>query len=148
MWVQFLGRKICWRREWQRTPEFLPGRSHGQRSLVGYSPWGHKELDTTEPAHTRPWLAGGFLSTVPPRESPSHVLNFKNSKMYPHRNVFVISVINVFCWMIFSMSFQTSGQARPRLRPLDDPLWVPGSPMSSVSPGPCGARALTSGHQL
>ena len=36
-----------WRIKWQPTPVFLPGESHGQRSLVGYSPWGHKELDTT-----------------------------------------------------------------------------------------------------
>ena len=36
-----------WGRKWQPTPEFLPGESHGQRSLVGYSPWGHKEADTT-----------------------------------------------------------------------------------------------------
>ena len=35
-------------REWQPTPVFLPGESHGQRSLGGCSPWGHKELDTTE----------------------------------------------------------------------------------------------------
>ena len=40
-------RKIPWRREWQLTPVSLPGKSHGQRSLAGYSPWGHKELDTT-----------------------------------------------------------------------------------------------------
>ena len=33
---------------WQPTPVFLPGESHGQRSLVGYSPWGRKESDTTE----------------------------------------------------------------------------------------------------
>ena len=33
---------------WHSTPVFLPGESHGQRSLVGYSPWGRKELDTTE----------------------------------------------------------------------------------------------------
>ena len=39
---------IFWRREWQSTPVFLPGKSHGQRSLVGYSPWGRKELDMTE----------------------------------------------------------------------------------------------------
>ena len=37
-----------WRRKWQATPEFLPGESHGQRSLVGYSPWGCKESDMTE----------------------------------------------------------------------------------------------------
>ena len=38
-------RKIPWRRKWQPTPVFLPGQSHGQWSLVGYSPWGHKESD-------------------------------------------------------------------------------------------------------
>ena len=49
-----LGRKamtnldILWRRQWHPTPVVLPGKSHGWRSLVGYSPWGHKESDTTE----------------------------------------------------------------------------------------------------
>ena len=45
--------RIPWRRKWQSTPVFLPGKSRGQRSLVGCSPWGHKESDTTEwaPAH-------------------------------------------------------------------------------------------------
>ena len=41
-----------WRRKWQPTPVFLPGESQGRRSLVGYSSWGHKELDTTELLHT------------------------------------------------------------------------------------------------
>ena len=40
--------KIPWRRKWQPTPVFLPGESHGQRSLVGYSPWGRKGSDMTE----------------------------------------------------------------------------------------------------
>ena len=40
--------KIPWRKEWLSTPIFLPGESHGQRSLVGYSPWDHKESDMTE----------------------------------------------------------------------------------------------------
>ena len=40
-----------WRRKWQPTPVFLPGISHGQRSLVGYSPCGRKELDMTEWLH-------------------------------------------------------------------------------------------------
>ena len=35
-------RKIPWRREWQPTTVLFPGKSHGQRSLVGYGPWGHK----------------------------------------------------------------------------------------------------------
>ena len=44
-WIQSLG-KIPWRRAWHPTPVFLPGESHGQRSLVGYSPW-VAESDTT-----------------------------------------------------------------------------------------------------
>ena len=39
------------RRQWHPTPVLLPGKSHGQRSLVGCSPWGHKESDTTERLH-------------------------------------------------------------------------------------------------
>ena len=39
---------MAWRREWQPTPVFLSGESHGQRSLVGYSTWAQKESDTTE----------------------------------------------------------------------------------------------------
>ena len=45
--IPVLG-KIFWKRKWQPTPVFLPGKSQGQRSLTGYSPWGHKELDTPE----------------------------------------------------------------------------------------------------
>ena len=37
-----------WRRKWQPTPVFVPGKFHGQRNLAGYSPWGGKELDMTE----------------------------------------------------------------------------------------------------
>jgi len=50
-WVE----KIPWRRKWQPTPVFLPGKSLGQKSLVGYSPRGHKVLGMTErlSAHTR-----------------------------------------------------------------------------------------------
>ena len=47
-----------WRRKWQSTPVFLPGESHGQRGLVGYSPWGCKESDMTE------WLCTGILWKV------------------------------------------------------------------------------------
>ena len=41
-------RKIPWRRKWQPTPVFLPGKSHGQRSLAVYSPWGRTQWDTAE----------------------------------------------------------------------------------------------------
>ena len=43
--------KIPWSRKWHPTPVFLPEKSHGQRSLEGYSPWGCKELDTAEHQH-------------------------------------------------------------------------------------------------
>ena len=43
------GNKVIpWRRKWKPTPIFLPGKSHGQRSLAGYSPWDRKEADMTE----------------------------------------------------------------------------------------------------
>ena len=59
--------KISWRRKWHPTPVFLPGKSHGRRSLVGYCPWGCKESDTTERLYLliyyyywwfRRWLSG------------------------------------------------------------------------------------------
>jgi len=47
-WVQSLYWEDTLEKEWQPTPVFLPGEFHGQRSLVGYSPCGRKELDMTE----------------------------------------------------------------------------------------------------
>ena len=48
-WVYF--KVLFWRRKWQPIPVFLPGESHGRRSLVGYSPWGLKESVTTGRLH-------------------------------------------------------------------------------------------------
>ena len=45
--------KIPWSRKWQPTPVFLTEEPHGQRSLVGYSQWGHKESGVTENAHIK-----------------------------------------------------------------------------------------------
>ena len=47
-WVQSLGQEEPLEKEWQPTPVFWPGISHGQKSLVGYSPWGTKPSDMTE----------------------------------------------------------------------------------------------------
>ena len=49
-----LSSTYCRRRQWHPAPVLLPGKSHGQRSLIGCSPWGHKESNTTE------WLAFHF----------------------------------------------------------------------------------------
>ena len=50
--IIFITSTIVWPQvKWQSTPVLLPGKFHGLRSLVGYSPWGRKELDTTEQLH-------------------------------------------------------------------------------------------------
>ena len=66
-WVE----KIPWSRTWQPAPVFLPGKSHGQRNLEGYSLWGHKEPDTTERAHTcRHSIHGSFKPNRSMRRTP------------------------------------------------------------------------------
>ena len=52
--------KIPWRRKWQPTPVLLPGKFHGWKNLIGYSPWGHKESDMTE------WIYFHFLAIFIP----------------------------------------------------------------------------------
>ena len=61
LWV----RKIPWRRKWQPTPAFLPEKFHGQRSLAGYSPWGHKESGMTEQLSMRayPYVVSPIASS-------------------------------------------------------------------------------------
>ena len=60
--------KIAWRRKWQPTPVFLPRKSHGQRTLVGYSPWGQKsltplKLPSTQQLHSIQHLGRVFVTT-------------------------------------------------------------------------------------
>ena len=81
MLVQSLDQENPWRREWQPPPVFLPGESHGWRSLAGYSPWGREESDMTERLHTHililrlPWAGSGPLvlaaDSSPPSSEPS-----------------------------------------------------------------------------
>ena len=53
--------KILWRRRWQLDPVFLPGESHGRRSLAGYSPWRHRELGVTEHTCRHAHLERGWV---------------------------------------------------------------------------------------
>ena len=75
MWVPFLGREDPLRRAWQPTPVFLPGESHGQRNLAGYSSWGPKESDTTEA--TQPALSDTTLRTESEEELKSLLMKVK-----------------------------------------------------------------------
>ena len=68
------------KREWQPTPVFLPGVSHGQRSLAGYSPWGHKKSDTTE------WLTHTPLQKELEKQapqSPAQFFSFFQTSKFP-----------------------------------------------------------------
>ena len=57
-----------WRRAWEPTSVFLPGKSHGQRSLAGHSPWSLKELDTTEAAeHPHTFIVSDVSLSFPNR---------------------------------------------------------------------------------
>ena len=62
--VQSLGWEDPLEKEWQPTPVFLPGEFHGQRSLAGYSPWGHRELNTTEQTTQKRLFSSCSLSTI------------------------------------------------------------------------------------
>ena len=62
-------RRIPWRREWLPIPLVLPGKSHGQRSLAGYSPCGHKKSDTTERLSTHTFhCLNLFICSSTPRD--------------------------------------------------------------------------------
>ena len=67
--------KIPWRRAWQPISVFLPGESHGQRSLAGYSPWGRKKSDTTEHIITEI----GFSKYLMPQWQGKKICNWLNS---------------------------------------------------------------------
>ena len=70
--------RSSWRRKWRPTPIFLPGKSQGHRSLVGYSLWGHKESDTT---HAK--LGGVYLphKQMPPKVEAEQMLTVNVPEM-------------------------------------------------------------------
>ena len=69
--------KIPWRRKWQPTPVFLPGESHGERSLVGYSPRGRKESDTAEQLHFHFHMPNSSAHVLTVCNIPSHIFGRK-----------------------------------------------------------------------
>ena len=61
--AQSLSGKVPWRRKWQSTPVFLPGKSYRERNLAGYSPWGCKKSDMTERLTLSVYLKQDFPMT-------------------------------------------------------------------------------------
>ena len=77
--------KIPWRKKWQPTPVLLPGKSHGQRSLVGYSPWSHKLSDFTyqEECKKQHPPYGGFPGGASGKESACWCWRDKRCRFKP-----------------------------------------------------------------
>ena len=76
--------KIPWRREWLPTPVFSPIKSRGQRSLTGYNPWGHQELDTNDRLNTRKRGGGEVASSFPPSGKVSLEKRLEGGKAMSH----------------------------------------------------------------
>ena len=75
-------RKIPWRRKWQPTPVFfLPGESHGQRSLTGYSPWGHKRVGCDLATKQQQWVTLASELTSHIYVILCNLLNFSESQL-------------------------------------------------------------------
>ena len=89
--------KIPWRRNWQPTPVFLPGESHGWRSMVGYSPRGHKELGMTE------WLQFHFHF---------HFIAYKASAPVCMLSCFICAQLFVTLWTIAHEASLSMGFSR------------------------------------
>ena len=120
-------RKIPWRRKWQLTPIFLPGKAHRQSSPAGYSPWNHRELDTTE-LLTLSHFHFTVLKYAPPCENPFiHLLPETNdSKTRIYIPLLILLLLSSLWWLIqeriqlFGWSFD-AGNLHTKLSCLSPP---------------------------
>ena len=121
-----------WSRKWQPAPVFLPGKFHGQRSLVGYSPWGHKESDLTEQLST---VNYNSPHTFPgPVQLILSLLQLLNS--WCPFLVFTLIEISILAWgQTLVQNFQKLSSTSHRLWDLGRvilPLWGPVNPSTRV----------------
>ena len=127
------------RRKWQPTPVFLAGKSHGQRSLAGYNPWGHKGSDMTERLHfpfpflvqERSWQVSGAASIPPTCPAPGSGCNSDShlsansslgKKERRKRKVEQSSISLARLECVSSYSRTTKAQGQCSLEPLDRTL--------------------------
>ena len=101
--------KIPWKRKWQPTPVFLPGKPHGQRSLMGYSPWGCKELDMTD--HKSIWNTCFSDHSLPALPYPGWVLQRRESTW--SKTGFPVSTLLTLCFYIFGCALGLAGSQFP-----------------------------------
>ena len=119
--------KMPWRKAWQPTPVFLPGEFHRQRSLEGYSPWGHKESDaskyTTQHISIYPFL---FCPSLTPLLHPAflpslHKMNYlrlKNEEGETHKYIILKTRVPTLTTTIQHSfgSFSHSNQKRKKIK--------------------------------
>ena len=121
-WLEFdhWVRKIHWRRKWQPNPVFLPGESHGQWTLVGYSPWGSKESDRTDcvQIHASAYLLKKILN-FNTREITLH----SSSKIHPHAHIIISDLFSIYKT---ATPRPRPGAVAGRTNPISKELWLRG----------------------
>ena len=127
-----VGREDPWRRQWEPTPVLLPGKSHGQRSLVGYSPWGRKESDTTE------WLHFHFSPAV-------WLISFKKFLIYLF-SIWLQSDFVILC-LLLCMDFLSCNEWGPPFVAVLGPLIAVASLMQSIGSRHTGSEVGARGLQ-
>ena len=131
MFYPWVG-KIPWRREWQPAPVFLPGESHGQRGLAGYSLWGCRESDTTERLH---FPSFPFLSSPSPCGPPRVGMNGIHAPTSP----FKLPLVSCWDFPMTTPNQKPQDQAAcPGWSPKTERRWSRGDQTNS---GPGGPRA-------
>ena len=88
-----------WRRKWEPTPVLLPGKSRGWRSLIGYSPWGQKESDTTERLHFHFHFLSAIVEWSFSLISCHVLINLK----FLHPDLFLSSIFSSSNYYLFSL---------------------------------------------
>ena len=96
--------KCSWKRKWQPTPVLLHGKSHRQRSLVGYSPWGCKESDTTERLCLLKQVVKETQKIFPPEAAPAAFWNEEYPSVATDKSL-SLSSSTLFITGSFSVSF-------------------------------------------
>ena len=100
-WVQSLGQEDPLKKGTATTPALLPGKSHGQKSLIGYSPWGRKESDTTEQLHFTVLLYSLHLSLpFTSQNTFFYFFPFTTSDTVKTIILFLTSYFSTFCSVI------------------------------------------------
>ena len=123
-------RKIPWRREWQPTPVFLPGESHGQRNLTSFSPWGCKESGTNEQlTHTLvvQWLrlctsTAGGMGWIPSRRA-----NILHAKVWSKKKKVLNQIHRQYIHLKKENNITQFPKGTTSLKGIS-PMWIPSEP--------------------